>query len=184
MVILREPRAGRLRRCVVSLLLLVATGCLEDLQAVGPGKSLTAPLSPIEVKAGEASQVFAQVLDVNKDGVDGAYVMFVRTDSSRIVWTDATQDANAATIKTSSGAPFGIVGRGVASAAFSVPADAMTGQADVIAVLKEPGVDEDTIEVRVAVNVTAAGGTGGAGGGSGTGGMEGELSDAGGAGGT
>jgi hypothetical protein len=61
----------------------------------------------------------------------------------------------------------------------------MTGQADVIAVLKEPGVAEDTIEVRVAVNVTAAaGGAGGAGGGSGMGGMGGDSSDAGGAGGT
>lgn len=155
---------NQLRRCLLFVSLLASPACLEDLQAVGPGVRLTAPRSPVTVKAGESAEVFAQVLDANDDGVDGAYVTFTRTDSDRIAWTDAPVGADAISAKTTSGDPFGIVGRGVARATFSVPADAQTGEAQVVAVLKAPARDEDTIAVRITVEVTAAGGTGGAGG--------------------
>jgi hypothetical protein len=154
-------------RCRTGFLLLTCllalNSCLEDLQAIGPGVRITAPLSTIKVNAGDSAEVFAQVLDANDEGVDGAYVTFTRTDVARIAWSEEPVAGDATSVKTGAGSPFGITGSGVASAPFTVPADAESGEASVVAILKAPARDEDTIAVRITIDVTATGGAGSSG---------------------
>jgi len=163
-------RRQRWQACLLlALITAPVPGCLDDLQAIGPGTRLTAPTPTTEIAPGEKGAVFAQVLDANGHGVDGAYVTFTRTDGLRIVWTDGPEGSDAVSVKTTSGEAFGIVGRGVARAPFRVPATAAPGEVSVIALLKGPADPVATIATRLVVSVLDRGnGEGGQGGGGGT----------------
>jgi hypothetical protein len=133
---------------------------MEDLQT-GPGKTLSAAQTPLRVPVGETSALFVQVLDVNGQGVNDAHVAFTRTDATRLVWSDAAEDASAISVATRTGDAYGIVGIGIARAPFRVPLGAEPGEANVVAVLKEPADPAATVAVTLTVEVTASGGDGG-----------------------
>lgn len=168
-------RNARIACC--GLVIALLSGCLEDLQAVGPGKSIVTPTPTTKVKPGAEGKVYAQVLDINHVGVDGAHVAFTRTDPSRLVWAGASDDTDAVSTVTGSNSSLGVNLNGLAEAAFRVPDNAPEGEAIVIAVLKEPADPNATITVRLSVQVSAAEETGGAsnagaGGGSGSAGTD------------
>lgn len=150
-----------------------AQACLEEPQQIGPGTSIVAPSPAVDAKVGGSGEVVAQVLDANGEGVDGAYVTFTRTDSSRLEWTGNSVSGDASSIKTRSATTLNVTGHGIAVVPFKVPSDAEAGELGVIAVLKGPAKDDATIAVRITVKITASepsgGGTGGAGGGGGNG---------------
>jgi hypothetical protein len=156
-------KTGR-RRLLILATPLMGLACLDDLKAVGPGEELTIPLTSVQAEPGDDTAVFAQVLDVNGEGVDGACVTFVRTDESRIVWIDGAVGSDSVSVKTKRSNADGIVGKGVARAALSVPDTAEPGDAAIVAVLKHPADNDANITQRLTFTVVAKstdGGTGG-----------------------
>ena len=159
---IEQKHMRNVRIACCALVVAVLSGCLEDLQAVGPGKSIATPAPITKAQPGTEGKVYAQVLDSNKLGVDGAHVVFTRTDATRLVWAGASDDTDAVSAVTASNSALGVNLSGLAEAAFRVPDDAPEGEAIVIAVLKEPADPNATIAVRLTVEVAAAEETGGA----------------------
>ena len=153
------------------LLLVFSCKVVEDLQAVGPGVKLAEPAPPPRLAAGESGSIAVQVLDVNGEGVNGAYVSFARADATRLAFVDAPAGSDAVTSLSSDGTVSGVMTSGLATAAIQVLDDAAAGETEVFAILKQPADPEDTIALSVTVEVTrASGGNGGNGGNGGMGG--------------
>ncbi len=156
---------GVLARIGLGALLLSLSGCLElgELRGVGPVVRLAATQEAIEASPGESTSVSVQALDVNGEGVSGAWVTLARFDATRLSWPDAPSGSDAITVQTKRTTATNVAAEGLAVATLKVAELAPAGDAAVIAMVKTPADDAATLTARITVHVvsSADGGAGG-----------------------
>jgi hypothetical protein len=149
-----------LTRVGAGVSMFALSGCLEleEPRAIGPVVRLSATQDSIAGLPGETASVSVQALDVNDEGVSGAWITFVRLDATRLSWPDAPSGADAITVQTKQTTAGNVDAHGLAVVALKIADSAPPGDGAVIALVKVPADDSATLTTRITVHVMSGGG--------------------------